>query len=205
MQTEDAMDLAIRGRIPAAANPPLDEIQRQLTPSHLLDLVHQLRLRAPAERELAARLLTHSVLPGTVVTNEVRHALVDEDDPQVIRWLVAALQHSREPSAVPELKKLAEHADARVRFGVPDALSACARRFSDVADAMIALSRDNDRDVRWSAAFELGASLAGASKGVGDGRLDRVRSRLRELSTSDPDSDIRSTAARALGETTDET
>jgi hypothetical protein len=109
-------------------------LRSQLTPSDLRDLVHELRQGGVPERELAARLLAHSSLSGASVVAEVRGALRAAEDPQVIRWLVAALQHTREPTALPGLRTLANHPDARVRFGVPDALSSCSHQFEDVTE-----------------------------------------------------------------------
>jgi hypothetical protein len=184
----------------ASRNPSLEAIQNQLEPHELLRLVNELRLDGQPERELAARLLVHAALPGTAVTSEVQRLLQDEADPQVIRWLVAALQHARDPAAIGLLKCLATHPDARVRFGVPDALSSCASEFGDVADDLIELSTDGDRDVRWSATFELAAWLTGATSAAQDPGAGRALSRLREIAASDPVSEVRSMAARAVAQ-----
>jgi hypothetical protein len=184
----------------ATANPSLDALRSQFPPSDLRDLVHELRQGGLPERELAARLLAHSSLPGASVVDEVRGALEAEEDPQVIRWLVAALQHAGEPTALPELRTLANHPDARVRFGVPDALSSCSDQFKDVADTMICLSKDDDREVRWSATFELAAWLTCAASGTAGADLARLLSRVQELAASDPDPEIRAAAAAAVEE-----
>lgn len=181
----------------ASANSSLDVIQNDIEPSELPGLIRALSLGHLSERELGARLLAHAGLPSMTVTAEVQRLLRDETHPDVIRWLVAALQHARDPSALGLLKTLAGHPDARVRFGVPDALSSSTRNFGDVADEMIELSRDVDRDVRWSATFEMAAWLTGdASASLGKDS-DRVITRLRELASSDLDAEIRSAAARA--------
>ena len=132
------------------------------------------------------------------MTNEVRRALRDEKDPGVIRWLVSALQWGRDPRALPDLKRLACHPDSEVRFGVPDALSFCAPRFRDVVDDLLQLSKDPERDVRWSAAFELASWLQGPPGGTTEADVTRIRSRLEELALSEPDPDIRAEAAEAL-------
>src|SRR5215469_8647604 len=90
----------------ASANPSLSMLQEQLEPSALLGLIHDLRSGRLVERELAARLLVQARLPGAAVVAEVRLALGDEQDPQVIRWLVAALQYAREPAGLAELRSL---------------------------------------------------------------------------------------------------
>ena len=78
-----------RGSGFASANPSLDALRSQLTPSDLRGLVHELRQGGVPERELAARLLAHSSLSGASVVDEVRGALQAAEDPQVIRWFVA--------------------------------------------------------------------------------------------------------------------
>lgn len=182
----------------ASANPPLSMLQEQLEPRALLGLVHDLRSGHTAERELAARLLVQARLPGAAVVGEVRRALGDEEDPEVIRWLVAALQYAREPAALAELRRLARHPDGRVRYGVPDALSGCAERFGDVADTLIELSKDDDRDVRWSATFELVAWLTDKPPRITSADRDSLLMRLREIASADPDPEVRSKAAEAV-------
>jgi len=182
----------------ASANHAMSMLQEQLEQPALLSLVHGLRSGRLEERELAARLLVQARLPGAAVVDEVRLALRDERDPQVIRWLVAALQYAREPAGLAELRRLARHPDARVRFGVPDALSSCAERFGDVADTLVELSKDGDRDVRWSATFELVAWLDDLPPRISSAGRDRSLRRLREIASADNDPEIRTMAAEAL-------
>jgi HEAT repeat protein len=182
-----------------SGNPSLQEIQRQLAPAELLSLVRELRRSRDAPvRELAARLLKEGPVPATSVTDEVRRALGDEEDPSVIRWLVSALQYARDPRALPDLKRLAGHPESEVRFGVPDALSFCAPQWRDVEDDLLQLSKDPEPDVRWSATFELAAWLEGPPDGTSEADLARIRARLEELAQSEPDPDTRATAAEAL-------
>jgi HEAT repeats len=142
----------------------LEQLRIGLDPLELLDLVRELRLSGFAERELSARLLVQSALPGNAVVDEVRRGLQLEDDPQVIRWFVTALQYTREPGALPDLEALSSHPDAQVRFGVPGALSSCSNAFVDVADVLLTLSQDPDRDVRWSAIFRV-SRVVGRQRG----------------------------------------
>src|SRR5262249_23059166 len=109
-----------------------------------------------------------------------------------------ALQYARDPGAVPDLKRLAEHSAGAVRFGVADALSSSAPSFRDVGDTLIALSDDPDRDVRWSAVFELAAWLERPWERITDADADRVRRTLEHLARSDPDPEIRADAANAV-------
>ena len=182
-----------------SGNPSLREIQRRLAPAELLVLVRELRRSEHVPvRELAARLLKEDPVPGTGVTDEVRRALRGEKDPTVIRWLVSALQNGRDPRALADLKRLAGHPEAEVRFGVPDALSFCASQFRDIGDDLLQLSRDPEPDVRWSATFELAAWLEGPLGGTSEADVERIRSRLEELARSEPDTDTGAKAAEAL-------
>jgi hypothetical protein len=100
-----------------SANPSLDMLRNQLELTELLHLVRELRSASLEERELAARLLAHTRLPGATIVEEVRLVVRDESDPQVIRWLVSALQYARHEICLVLLRGLASHPDARVRFG----------------------------------------------------------------------------------------
>lgn len=176
-------------------NAPLTALRDQLDADELLGLIDQLRAGGLPDRELAARLLAHGHLHFDLVTAAVYRALESETEPQVIAWLVWALAFAADPSSLTVLKLLSKHPDAEVRFPVPDAFSACAREFSEIADHMITLSRDGDRDVRWSAAFELAAWLDNEPPPL---ESDRIIQRLSEFATTDPDLEIRSLAQERL-------
>jgi hypothetical protein len=182
-------------------SPALEHLRSGLGLLELLDLVRELRSAGLNERELSARLLVQSAMPGNAVVDEVRRGLQLEDDPQVIRWFVTALQYTRDAVALPDLEALASHPDARARFGVPDALSSCSNAFVDVADVLFNLSQDPDRDVRWSAIFELAAWFAGNAGELTDGERARVGSRLREITESESDLEIHDMVVLALNET----
>lgn len=177
-----------------SGNLVLARLATELEPSMLRLLVHELRVRAVAERQLAARLLKESSLSADDVVSEVRSALESETDPLVIGWLVTALGYTWSPAALPDLYALARHESSDVRVQVPDALSECAEAgFGQVGDSLLDLSRDEDHDVRWSAIYELAAWLPDASD-------ERVRMRLADAATVDPVTEIRATAAGALGQ-----
>jgi HEAT repeat protein len=166
----------------------------------LVEVVRELRNSADVdERLLAARLLNQPdpPLPGTTIVELVREALLKENDGQVINWLVIALQYAGEPTALADLKRLADHADARVRFAVPGAFSTCSEEFGLIENAMIDLSKDGDRDTRWSAVFEVAAWMVGGAEIKPDEKA-RVLVRLSELAASDDDHEIRATAAEGL-------
>jgi len=177
-------------------NAPLAALREQLGVDELLDLVDELRAGGIPDRELAARLLAHGHLPVDMVTAAVYRALESESEPQVIGWLVWALAFAADPASLAVLKRLSKHPDAEVRFPVPDAFSACAREFAEISDDLINLSQDADRDVRWSAAFELASWLDNELPPL---ESDRILQRLRELAATDPDLEIRSLAEEQVG------
>jgi hypothetical protein len=175
---------------------------QRLGGSELVDVVRELQAsRNVAERLLGARLLNQPKPPlaGTTILELVREALQHETDGEVINWLVIALQYGHERSALPDLKQLAKHPDATARFVVPDALSACSENFGEIDSEMLELSKDRDRDVRWSAAFELAAWMR---SGPGEPEITadqkaRVVARLAKLAADD-DAEIRSVAVEGL-------
>jgi HEAT repeat protein len=140
-------------------NAALDELMLSLPAEELVELVDLLRLGDPARRELGARLLSSEVLEGQVIIREVSRLMEDEFDPDVIRWLVAALGNTRTHEALPLLAMLSFHDDSKVRFVVPDSLSKCSPNLECVLDTLVRLAKDQDRDVRWSSIFEICAWL----------------------------------------------
>jgi hypothetical protein len=182
------------------ATPALSALQH-IAPSDLLALVSEMRRsERVVERELGARLLCQSPLPVPRVAEAVREALNSEQDAAVISRLVWALVYAPAENMLPDLERLATHGDAEVRFPVPDALSRCAPRFEAVEDTMMQLTADPDRDVRWSAAFELAAWSEGPSNLRTEADLVRILARLRGLADSDEDDEIRALAAQAISE-----
>lgn len=145
----------------STGNDALARLVRDLRADELRAMVRRLRNQNIDERQLAARLLKESALSPEAVLDEVRTALSTEAEPTVVRWLVSALGYTRSPSALADLRALASHPVADVRFQVPDALSMCATgAFDQVADPLLQLSGDADDDVRWSAIYELRAWLS---------------------------------------------
>lgn len=174
----------------ATANPALDAASQAGSES-LLQALRYLRDGNVQERQLHARLLSVANMPESRRLTDLLHALAEESDAKVIRWLVFGLRNTASASAVDRLLQLARHPSPEVRFPVPDALSACAENFDVIADALLDLSRDEDADVRWSAAFELAAWWT-------DAKDPRIRYRFWEISTADPSNEIREVAREAL-------
>jgi hypothetical protein len=175
----------------AESNPALARLATAPDLDQLLREVQYLRSGDQPGRQLHARILAECHLSPQRRIDELRRVLSDEPDPKVIRWIVIGFRNAASASALPDLHSLAHHASADVRFPVPDALSACATSFDDVAHALLELSRDQDPDVRWSAAFELGAWWA-------DTKDPRIRRRLSALRTDDESQEVRNAAADAL-------
>jgi hypothetical protein len=207
METTDPMVLAAfreqeeqRAAEADEGRPALYALQ-QIPPPELLALARELRRSEDVrERELAAWLIGQSPLPATTISDEVREALATEEDPEVICRLIWALVYAPAADMLPELERLAAHRDDRVRFPVPDALSRCAPRFEAIEMTLMQLSSDPDPDVRWSAAFELGAWLEDSEDLTTAVELARILSRLRDLAGSDPDDEVRALATQRVSE-----
>jgi hypothetical protein len=171
-------------------NPALSRLLSQFDPETLLGHAHQLRMGDMKERQLHARLLADIDLPADRRLAEVLSTLGEESEPDVISWLVFAIRDTALPSALGSLRKLAEHPSPKVRFPIPDALSACATRFGDIADVLLALSQDVDAEVRWSATFELAAWWR-------EEKDLRIEARLSQA-LADPSDEVRRAAAEAM-------
>lgn len=174
----------------ATPNPALDAAS-QADFESLQQGLRYLREGSVHERQLHARLLSVANMPASRRLADLLHTLSEELDAKVIRWLVFGLRNTASASAIDKLLQLARHPSPEVRFPVPDALSACADNFDDIADALLDLSRDEDADVRWSAVFELAAWWT-------DAKDPRIKYRLWEISTADPSDEIRQVAQEAL-------
>lgn len=173
------------------SNPALDQLTADADFETLLQHARHLRAGSSKERQLHARLVAGANMPADRRLAEVSQSLAEESDPRVIRWLVFGLRNAASASALSRLRELAQHPSSEVRFPVPDALSACADRFEEIADLLFQLSHDADADVRWSAVFELGAWWK-------DTPDSRIESRLSELRTNDPSDEVREAAKEGL-------
>lgn len=85
--------------------------------------------------------------------------LVREQDPEVLYWLVGAFGFLKSDLATDQLISLAHHPSSGVRYNVATAL---ANRQSgalpvESVNALIDLAEDENAEVRFSAAFELGS------------------------------------------------
>lgn len=173
------------------SNVALDQLTAQADFETLLQQTRHLRTGHAKERQLHARLLAGANMPAERRLAEVSQSLAGESDPKVIRRLVFGLRNAASASALDTLRELAQHPSSEVRFPVPDALSACAERFEEIADVLFELSHDADTDVRWSAVFELGTWWK-------DTRDPRIKTRLSEVCSDDPSDEVRQAATEGL-------
>lgn len=174
----------------AESNAALVELTAETDFESVLQHASHLRTGTSDERQLYARLVAEITMSQEERAKRVLQIVSEETDPYVLRWLVFGLRNAGSVSAIDALRQLARHPSPVVRFPVPDALSACADSFDTVADLLIALSHDDDADVRWSAVYELGAWWR-------DTRDPRIESRLLAAS-DDPSPEVRSTARDAI-------
>lgn len=181
----------------AISNEALSRLM-EASPEELIGIVHVLRNKTKVERELAARLLGSESLSGAVVRAEVDAFSSSESDPEILGWLVSALKNTRDPASLPAIVRFATHGEAQVRFQVPDAVVACANEFSQTAAALFLLAEDLDRDVRWSAVFELVAWLESEDGRLTDDGRKEIEGRLRTVLNDESDSEISELAESAF-------
>lgn len=146
------------------------------------------------KRVLYARLLADaSEMPSEDRAALAMEHIENEADPKVLARYVVGLRNAASAVALPRLRELARHPSPHVRFTVPDALSACTERFDQIANLLLELSRDDDREVRWSAIFEVGAWW-------GETSGDYLEARLADAASNDPSEEVRKAAADALAQ-----
>ena len=102
-------------------------------------------------------------------------------DPEIISWLVGALRER--PGTLPPTndRAICGSPSGASPLHRADAIDACALNFSQVAEVLLLLAGDLDRDVRWSAAFELAAWLEDDEGRLTEGNRNEIEDRLRGL------------------------
>jgi HEAT repeat protein len=118
--------------------------------------------------------------------------LLEDADENVVTASAVALGHRRDPSAIPQLLRLADHPNADIRLGVVHGLMR--HSHPDAIRAMIRLSADSDHDVRNWATFGLGSQI--------EDDTPEIREALR-VNLADPDYEIRGEAIVGLAERKD--
>jgi HEAT repeat protein len=115
---------------------------------------------APNERILGTRMIRELPAPwASKAGSEILDRLDGEQDADVSAWFIRALGFLGATPALDDVLAFTDHQSAAVREAVADAISGCsADDLSGAAqNALIALARDSDAEVRFSAVFELGS------------------------------------------------
>ncbi|MET3425860.1 HEAT repeat protein [Actinoplanes tereljensis] len=116
--------------------------------------------------------------------------LRDEPDPDVLRWIISALNYHAAREALPQILAYATHPDEWVRFSVAAAIPGLvypADVEPDAADALIRLCQDDDADTRFYALYAATREVAGMNTAA---MID-----LTAQLSNDPDEQVRRVAA----------
>jgi hypothetical protein len=178
----------------ASTNALLHSIIVDSPESELLRVGKQeLRSGDVRRRILGIRLVRELKRYQDEATAELADMLGRETDPDVIYWLVSAFGFLKSDPVTGRLRVLADHPDPGVRYHVATALanSASGKISAASVDALLALSRDENAEVRFSAIFELGSWWKTS-------RDPRIESALKHAILDDNDPLVRRVAADAL-------
>ena len=131
----------------------------------------------PRARELGADILGQLGMPQRAFPDECVLLLIDmlrrERDDGVVQAIAIALGHLRDRRAIGPLLELRDHPSALVRYGVAYGLHC--HDDERAIEALIALSRDEDDDVRSWATFALGSQIPVDSVAIRHALLARAR------------------------------
>ncbi|GAA2615656.1 HEAT repeat domain-containing protein [Paractinoplanes durhamensis] len=190
--------LALREISDDAPCPALVELQQRATREVFDAAVALLPDEEPDRRELGLLLLRElgeQQLPGgrRPFSDEaiplLRRRLREEDDPEVLRTVISALGYNGAREALPDVLDLAAHPHDWVRFAVAAALPSLvdpAGVEPAAADALLALSADDDAETRYYAFYAILLEVAGMDPTA----VGLLATRL----GNDPDAYIRSMA-----------
>jgi hypothetical protein len=121
--------------------------------------IRELRSRDPRRRILGIRLIRELRQLQEEAAVVLADLLGHEDDAEVIYWVAGAFGFLKSDSVTDRLSALAEHLDPGVRYQVATALANCSgdELPATSRDVLLALCRDENAEVRFSAIFELGS------------------------------------------------
>jgi len=102
-----------------------------------------------------------------------------ESDPEVLRSVIVALGHLREPAGLRAILPYSEHPDEDVRQAIAFALPG-GLEDADVIETLLRLMRDSDSDVRDWATFGLGTQSEADSSAIRDALFDRFEDEDRD-------------------------
>lgn len=167
MKTEPTLDPELLSLVEDALSAPDEETEREAVMAlhrrgdrATLDAMVALFARTDARaRSLAADVIGQLGVPERTLPDDsfaaLAHQLPRETEPAVLGDLGVAFGHLRDARAVPLLRPLSDHPDARVRFGV--VMGLMGHDTEAALGTLITLSADRDGEVRNWATFALGA------------------------------------------------
>jgi HEAT repeat protein len=119
----------------------------------------EIRSQDPRRRILGVRLIRELKQYSGDAAEEIGRMLTSERDPEVMYWVVGAFGFLKSDSVGDQLRELVSHPSPGVRYNVATALAnrASAEIPANSIGALLALARDQDAEVRFSAIFELGS------------------------------------------------
>jgi HEAT repeat protein len=154
-------------------NEPLQWLIDQLEPDEQLEIGRGLLASADVRnRVLGARVLREIWDRRAEALNLVVQAVQHEVDDDVLGWLLSAVAFLGDSSALGVVEGFVHHRDPRVRDQAAGAISRCGAEqgSSSALDALIELTDDPRREVRFSALFELGQWW---QEGYSNSRIER--------------------------------
>jgi len=165
-----------------STNAALQSLIDEVAPEHQIEAGRDLLASAdPRRRVLGARLLRETYRRRAEALGLIVDALERESDDDALGWLVSAVAFVGDPSAIHVVRPFAAHPSSFVRDQAASALSRCGAeaRSGPALDALLTLTDDPDREVRFSSLFEIAQWW---EDGCRDPRIER---RLRQALTED--------------------
>jgi HEAT repeat protein len=178
----------------SVTNPLLHSVVSESSEEELYAVGSQeLSSEDPRRRILGIRLIRELKGYRAEVTAALTAMMGREGDAAVLYWLVSAFGFLKSDPVSGRLRQLAKDADPAIRHAVATALanSGSAELPSASLNVLIALSHDEDAEVRFSAIFELGSWWL-------INHDTRIESVLRHAALEDEDPEVVSAAKYAL-------
>jgi HEAT repeat protein len=152
-------NMEFRSDFASTNNLPHSTIAEASEPELLAAGRREIRSEDPTRRILGVRLIRELKQFGEEAATEVGRMLTREPDPEVMYWVVGAFGFLKSDSVASQLRRLASHPSPGVRYNVATALAnrTNAEIPAESVDTLLALARDQNAEVRFSAIFELGS------------------------------------------------
>ena len=150
---------------PAATNPALEAIIDHASLPDAFALADRLvRSSLPSDKKLGVRILRElgrPQMPYAAKSVRILQTLIDNHpDTKLLIWTISALGNQHREEALPSLWILADNPEPSVRDAVCGAISGAAAQSTlddRSIEILVRLALDPDRNVRFSATFELAA------------------------------------------------